>query len=76
MLKAKENKIDLNTARRFHGLEKWQKVDISWETIAEKKLGFLPNTCKVCKRNLEVLEVALPQRGPPVVRFNQQAIDA
>ena len=70
ILASRNKKKELNIARHFHGLAKWQKIVISWEEIADQKLGFVVNQCPKCSGKLEIQEVILPQRGPPVVAFN------
>ncbi|MCP4121245.1 MAG: IS91 family transposase, partial [Bacteroidetes bacterium] len=34
ILASRNKNIELNVARQYHGLEKWQKVEIGWEEIA------------------------------------------
>ncbi len=71
-LASKNKTKELNIARKQHSLKKWEKVTVSWIEIAEKKLGFVPNQCLKCKQVMEILEILLPQRGPPIVNLNSR----
>ena len=66
ILASKNKAIDLNKAKTYFGLEKWEKQKIKWEDIAVEKLNIIPNKCPKCKKmTLETVEVIQPLRGPP-----------
>ncbi len=69
ILASRNKSKELNIARKHHGLEKWQRVEITWVEVAQQKLGFIPNQCPKCKKQMELLEVILPLRGPPIVQI-------
>ncbi len=69
ILASRNKKIDLNKAKTYFGLDKWEAQKIPWEVIAQEKLNVTPNQCKKCKCNtMEVVQIMEPQRGPPIVR--------
>ena len=66
ILASKNKAVELNKAKEYFGLEKWEKQKIAWEKIAFEKFNIQPNHCPKCKCNtLEISEVLPPERGPP-----------
>ena len=66
ILASKNKATDLNKAKAYFGLERWEKQTIKWEDIAREKLNIIPNKCPKCKRlTLEIVETIQPMRGPP-----------
>ena len=66
ILASKNKAIDLNKAKAYFGLERWEKQKIKWEDIAREKLNIIPNKCPKCKNmTLEIVEIIQPMRGPP-----------
>lgn len=65
---ASRNKAkELNVAKLHFGLEAWEGQTISWEEIAANKLGIIPGQCPQCHcGKMEIIEMILPQRGPPL----------
>ena len=69
ILASRNKRVDLNKAKEFFNLTAWEPKCVSWEVIAKQKLRINPNTCPKCKlQSLELLEVILPERGPPKLR--------
>lgn len=66
ILASRNKHTELNLAKKAHNMDPWQKVEVEWIEIAEKKLGFSPNQCPLCQGTLEILHVLPAQRGPPV----------
>lgn len=67
ILASRNKAVDLNKAKEFFGLEKWQKQKINWETIAREKLKVNVFQCKHCGKNsLELVQSINPGRAPPV----------
>ena len=57
---------ELNIAKADLGQDAWEKLKISWQQIAEEKLGIKPNTCPHCKTQTMVcIAVQDAPRGPP-----------
>ena len=57
---------ELNLAKADLGQEAWQKLKISWQQLAEEKLGVKPNTCPHCKTQTVVcIATQDAPRGPP-----------
>ena len=70
ILSSRNKAIDLNKAKDFFGLERWQKQKVKWETIAEQKLKINPFQCKKCgKVSLEIVQVINAGRAPPISIF-------
>jgi hypothetical protein len=45
----------------------WEKVTVSWKTIALEKLKINPDACPKCPHGtMEVIDSILPMRGPPL----------
>jgi len=67
ILASRNKAVDLNKAKEFFGLPKWQKQKINWETIAREKLKVNVFQCKHCGKNsLELVQSINPGRAPPV----------
>jgi len=67
ILASRNKSVELNKAKEFFGLERWQKQKVNWETIAREKLGFNHLQCKHCGKNsLELVQSINPGRAPPV----------
>lgn len=67
ILSSRNKGVDLNKAKEFFGLERWQKQKISWETIAQQKLNNNPFQCKKCGQvSLEIVQLIHSERGPPM----------
>lgn len=57
---------ELNIAKADLGQDAWEKLKISWQQIAEEKLGIKPNTCPHCKTQTMVcIAMQDAPRGPP-----------
>ncbi len=66
ILAVRNKAVDLNKAKEFFGLERWQKQKISWEQIAAEKLNINPQMCKKCGKPALVLVRRLnAERAPP-----------
>lgn len=65
---ASRNKATLlNEAKKDLQQPRWEKVAISWQEIAEKRLAITPNTCTCCKTpTMVIVSIINPERGPPV----------
>lgn len=58
---------ELNLAKAELGQDAWEKLEISWQQLAEENLGIKPNTCPHCKTEIMVcVAVQEAPRGPPV----------
>lgn len=67
ILSSRNKAVDLNKAKEFFGLEKWQKQKVNWETIAKEKLMVNPLQCKRCgKISLEIIRSINSERAPPI----------
>jgi len=68
---ASRNKAkELNIAKKDLGQTPWEKIKMTWKEIALTKLQINPDACPKCKSGLmEVIEVILPLRGPPIFRI-------
>ncbi len=67
MLSSRSKAVDLNKAKEFFGLGKWEKQKISWEIIAKEKLNINPFQCKKCGQvSLEIIQVINAERAPPI----------
>ena len=65
-LASKNKAKELNIAKEYFGQKAWAKQKMSWQKIAQEKLGIEEKRCPKCKlMSLEIVEVMLPQRGPP-----------
>ncbi len=70
ILASKNKAKELNLAKTDLGLEKWEKVKVSWKTIALEKLKTNPDACPKCPKGiLEVVDSILPTRGPPLFKL-------
>ena len=66
ILASKNKATDLNKAKAYFGLERWEKQKIKWQDIAREKLNIIPNQCPKCKKlTLTIIEIIHPMRGPP-----------
>ena len=65
---ASRNKArELNLAKADLGEAPWEKQEPEWKTIARERLGFDVDLCPKCKKGvMEVVEVLMPVRGPPL----------
>jgi len=67
ILSSRNKAVDLNKAKEFFGLDRWQKQKVSWEFIATEKLKVNPFQCKKCGQvSLEIVQLINAQRGPPI----------
>jgi len=67
ILSSRSKAVDLNKAKEFFGLGKWEKQKISWEIIAKEKLNINPFQCKKCGQvSLEIIQVINAERAPPI----------
>lgn len=67
ILSSRNKAVDLNKAKEFFGLEKWQKQKVNWQTIAKEKLKINPFQCKQCgKISLEIVQSINAKRAPPI----------
>ena len=67
ILASKNKTKDLNIAKKDLGQAPWKKVKIDWKTIALEKLKIDVDKCSKCKVGImEVVQVILPVRGPPI----------
>lgn len=67
ILSSRNKAVDLNKAKEFFGLDRWQKQKISWEVIAKVKLKVNPFQCKKCgKVSLQIVQVINAKRAPPI----------
>jgi hypothetical protein len=65
-LASKNKSKELNEAKVDLNQEKWTKGKISWQQIAEQKLGILQDQCTHCKElSLRIIETLEPSRPPP-----------
>lgn len=65
---------ELNLAKADLGQQAWQKMDLSWQQVAEEKLGIIPNTCPHCKTQTMVcIATQDPKRGPPGAHINKNS---
>ena len=67
ILSSRNKAVDLNKAKEFFGLDRWQKQKVSWELIATEKLKVNPFQCKKCGQvSLEIMQVITAERAPPI----------
>jgi len=67
ILASRNKSVELNKAKEYFGLSKWEKQKIGWEQIAIDRLNYNPNQCPKCKLlTLEIICVMAPRRGPPI----------
>ena len=67
ILSSRNKSVDLNKAKEFFGLERWQKQKVSWKVIALEKLKINPFQCKKCGQlTLEIVQVINAERAPPI----------
>ncbi len=67
ILSSRNKAVDLNKAKEFFGLGKWQKQKVNWEIIAKEKLNINPFQCKKCGQvSLEIVQVINAERAPPI----------
>lgn len=68
ILSSKNKATLLNEAKQDLGQPRWEKIVISWQEIAEKKLSITPGTCPCCKTaTMIIVRIINPERGPPVI---------
>ena len=73
ILSSRNKSVDLNKAKEFFGLKKWEKQKINWEIIAKQKLKINPFECKKCGQlSLEIVQTINADRGPPLKTIMQQ----
>jgi hypothetical protein len=66
ILASKNKQKELNLAKESLGQAPWEKQTISWQKIAQEKLGIEENKCPKCKSlTLKIITTILPERGPP-----------
>ena len=67
ILSSRNKAVDLNKAKEFFGLGKWEKQKVNWEIIAKEKLNINPFQCKKCGQvSLEIVQVINAERAPPI----------
>ena len=67
ILSSRSKAVDLNKAKEFFGLQRWEKQKINWEIIAKEKLKINPFQCKACGQlSLEIVQLINAERGPPI----------
>ena len=67
ILSSRNKSVDLNKAKEFFGLERWERQNIRWEIIALEKLKINPFQCKKCGQiTLEIVQVINAERAPPL----------
>lgn len=70
ILASKNKAKELNLAKKDLGQAPWKKLDIDWKDILLKKLKVDVTKCPKCKTGImELIEVILPERGPPVFKM-------
>ncbi len=70
-LASRNKPVELNIAKKQLKQPQWEKVQYSWQQIAEKKLNINPLLCPCCnKETLVIVKLMAPQRGPPVIAVN------
>ena len=71
ILSNRNKAFELNKAKEFFGLERWQKQNVNWEIIAKEKLNFNPFQCRKCGQiSLEIIQVINSERAPPIKIIN------
>lgn len=66
ILASRNKSKELNQAKVFFGQEQWVKQAVSWQDIATKKLGIILDRCAKCNsKNILIVEIPAPKRGPP-----------
>jgi len=65
---ASRNKAkELNIAKAEFGLKAWEKQTIPWEEVAASRLGIIAGACPKCHcGKMEIIDIILPERGPPL----------
>ncbi|MFC1733809.1 IS91 family transposase [candidate division KSB1 bacterium] len=67
ILASKNKAKELNIAKKDLGLPPWKKLNIDWKTIVLEKLYADVTKCPKCQTGImELIEIILPERGPPV----------
>ena len=67
ILASKNKAKELNIAKKDLGQSPWKKLKIDWKTIVLEKLKADVTKCPKCKTGImEMIEVIMPERGPPV----------
>ncbi|SOE23732.1 hypothetical protein SAMN06298216_4115 [Spirosomataceae bacterium TFI 002] len=65
--KFKHQRKELNEAMFDLKQEKWEKIQLYWQQIAEQKLGIIQDQCPHCKElSLRVVKTLEPCRPPPI----------
>lgn len=71
ILASKNKASELNIAKKDLCQSPWKKLNINWQTVVVERLKLDVLTCPKCQKgNMEVFEVIMPQRGPPVFDTN------
>ena len=66
ILASKNKTVELNQAKTSLGQNPWIKQKLTWQKIAQEKLGIEEKRCPKCKcSTLEIIATILPERGPP-----------
>lgn len=75
ILASRNKPTDLNALKQQLTGKKWKKLVISWQQVAEIRLGINIGQCPKCKKGtMEIVAVIAPQRGPPVKYFTHDQI--
>ncbi len=70
ILASKNKAIELNKAKEYFKLPRWEKQNIAWQLIAKEKLNIQPDQCCKCmKLTLSIVEIIEPDRGPPLKKL-------
>lgn len=77
ILASKNKAKELNIAKKDLGQSPWKKLTLDWQAILFNKLKLDVSKCPVCKTGImEIIEVIMPERGPPVfgVTMNNKSL--
>ncbi len=71
MLSSRNKARILNQARDCFSMERWEKPEaINWKVVVQERMNFVADQCPKCKEGvMEIVEIILPKRGPPMVKF-------
>ena len=70
ILASKNKAKELNIAKMDLGLSPWKRLSIDWETIVLEKFKVDVTKCPKCQTGImELMEVIMPERGPPVFKM-------
>ena len=70
ILASKNKAKELNIAKMDLGLSPWKRLSIDWKTIVLEKFKADVTKCPKCRTGImELTEVIMPERGPPVFKM-------